>query len=187
MINFFGDGEDSRQKTKIILLLGLAGVFIILLVDLADSFTTPPSPEDTREEEIIEEESSTKSLEQELAELLSQVAGVGEVSVQITFASTSERIYARNTMINRETTTEEKEGELTQSRKRNNKEKEVVILNKGGGEEAVVKKELKPVIDGVLIVAEGAEQAQIRADLISAVKRGLGVSSHKISVLPKER
>jgi len=180
-------GDNNWEKSKILLLLGLAGVFLILLGDFAGTFTSAPQPSSTTSSssENKSAPSSKKSLEQNLAEMLSQISGVGEVEVKITLASSSQRIYARNTTDNQEETVEEKDSQQVKRNSRHNKESKVVILNKGGGEEAVVKREIKPKVKGVLIVAEGAHNSQIKAGLIRAVERGLGIPSYKIAVLPK--
>lgn len=182
-------GDNRWEKSKILLLLGLAGVFLILLGDFAGTFTSAPQSSSTTSSnpENKSNLSSGKSLERKLEEMLTQIAGVGEVKVKITLVSSSQRIYARNTTNNQEETVEEKDSQQVKRNSRHNKESKVVILNKGGGEKAVVKREIKPKIKGVLIVAEGAHNSQIKASLIRAVEKGLGIPSYKIAVLPKAK
>lgn len=189
MIEKIFSGNNKWEKSKLLLLLGLAGVFLILLGDFAGTFTSAPQPSSTTgsSPENKSDLSSEKSLEQKLEEMLTQIAGVGKVKVKITFASSSQRIYARNTTNSQEETVEEKDSQQVKKNSRHNKESKVVILNKGGGEKAVVKREIKPEIKGVLIVAEGAENSQIKASLLHAVERGLGIPSYKIAVLPKAK
>jgi stage III sporulation protein AG len=50
----------------------------------------------------------------------------------------------------------------------------------------VVVETKKPDIRGVLVVAKGAENIQVKKWIVEAVTRVLGVSSHRVSVVPKK-
>ncbi|GAF16583.1 stage III sporulation protein AG [Bacillus sp. JCM 19046] len=49
----------------------------------------------------------------------------------------------------------------------------------------VISKE-KPAVAGVLVVAEGVDNVQVRAWVVEAVSRLLDVAPHRVSVLPKK-
>jgi stage III sporulation protein AG len=44
----------------------------------------------------------------------------------------------------------------------------------------------KPAIRGVLVVAKGAENIQVKKWIIEAVTRSLDVPSHRVAVMPKK-
>ena len=44
----------------------------------------------------------------------------------------------------------------------------------------------KPEIRGVLVVAKGAENIQVKKWIIEAVTRALDVPSHRVAVMPKK-
>ncbi|MFP3359212.1 stage III sporulation protein AG, partial [Planococcus sp. SIMBA_143] len=65
-------------------------------------------------------------------------------------------------------------------------EEEIVIVNNGDKEVPIVKETKKPKVSGVLVVAKGADNIQIKKWIIEAVTRSLNVPSHRVSVLPKQ-
>lgn len=44
----------------------------------------------------------------------------------------------------------------------------------------------KPAVAGVLVVAEGVENVQVKAWVVEAVSRVLDVAPHRVSVMPKK-
>ena len=44
----------------------------------------------------------------------------------------------------------------------------------------------KPAIRGVLVVAKGADNIQVKKWIIEAVTRSLDVPSHRVAVMPKK-
>ncbi|WP_408954656.1 hypothetical protein [Natroniella sp. ANB-PHB2] len=183
----------SKSQLKFIRYLGLfilMGVFLILLGDFGGNFSQPEgSKQDYNHQQssaggalALEEE-----LEKKLASILSQVQGVGRVAVDVTLDTSSEYVYVRDYQQSNQEVKEEDDAGGIRNTIESDKREEIVIINKGTGEEALVRKEIKPKIRGVLVVAEGAGNSYVKADLMQAIRRGLGVPSHKIIVLPKER
>ncbi|BBP90642.1 hypothetical protein BsIDN1_42600 [Bacillus safensis] len=89
---------------------------------------------------------------------------------------------------NKKTTTEEtdKEGGV-RSVTDQTKEEEVVIIKNGNEETPVVVQTKKPEIRGVLVVAQGVDNVQIKKTIIEAVTRVLDVPSHRVAVAPKKK
>ena len=50
----------------------------------------------------------------------------------------------------------------------------------------IISETKKPSVRGVLVVAKGAENIQIKKWIIEAVTRSLDVPSHRVSVMPKK-
>lgn len=115
----------------------------------------------------IEAENSD-SLEEKMSEILSDVKGAGNVRVMITYKAGSEKIIAYNS-------DNEKNNETFTTKERN----EAVVDNEG----PFVLKEIYPEIEGVLILAEGGEDTNVKNNLINAGKVLLGVEVNKIEVL----
>lgn len=126
-----------------------------------------------------------EELENQLKEMLSKVKGVGEVSVMVNLDSSTETVVEKNRRIREsETQEEDREGGKRQIKERE-RDEQVVILRQGDNEEPVVIKTNKPRVRGVLVVAQGAQNAQVKAWISEAVQRVLDVPAHKVSVLPK--
>lgn len=134
---------------------------------------------------IIENLSYETRLEKQLAELLRQVNGVGDVNVMITLEEETLIEPAFNT-IDTEKTSEEKDNEggvRTIIEKQTNQQ--VVLLRRNGEEEAMVLKKTAPKIKGILIVADGASSSNIREKIIKSTATLLDIPIYKISVLAK--
>ena len=126
---------------------------IIIIIGLL-LFGIGSLPACEKEEKQIE----NKTTEQRLEEVLSTVEGAGAVSVVLAFSDNGEKFPLLD------------------------QEGKPVIL-RGEGEEFAATKEKTPTVSGVLIVAEGAADSKVRADLVAAVRALYGVSYEKISVL----
>lgn len=126
-----------------------------------------------------------KLLAAELGGILGQVAGAGKVSVSVTLENGPEQNYAQNTSIDRSTVEERDAGGGTRVTTGENSKTEMVFANNSSA--PLVVKETAPVVRGVLVVAEGAADSEIKAKLSRAVQTVLNLPAHKVVVLPKER
>ena len=186
--NFFS-GEKSNLLRYLFVLI-LIGVFFMLIGNL---FNTNPKTEvlnssnSNKQQQSEMSSSGEEKLARKLEEVLSQIAGVGSVSVNITLESGPEYIYARDDDNSTKEIIETDKSGGTRETKQQQQRSQIVVLNQGGASKAVIKRKVQPQIKGVLVVAEGAGNSQIKADLIAAVKVGLGIESYKIKVLAKER
>lgn len=119
-------------------------------------------------------------LEQKLERILSQIKGVGKVKVMITLEDTTEKIPAINSTTNSEKTNEKDSQGGTRETIREDSSEEVVI--KGNDGSVIIIKEVKPKVKGAIVVAEGAEDAQVKEKLYQAVKTVLDLSGNKVEI-----
>lgn len=118
-------------------------------------------------------------LENKLENILSQLKGVGEVKVMITLEDTTEVVPAFNTTKNNETTRENDAQGGTREIVREDMTVQVVTNDNG---EPIVLKEVRPTIKGVIVIAEGAENLEVKEMLYEAVKTVLGVPGNRVEV-----
>ena len=62
----------------------------------------------------------------------------------------------------------------------------MIIIRNGDEETPLVVATKKPDIRGVLVVAKGADNLQIKKWIVEAVTRVLNVPSYRVAVLPKK-
>ena len=203
--NLVGNQEQGKRKNyRYIFILGLVG---ILLMVLNSVFSEPPEPEQAQttiptfqtndedeEVEVFKKESGQSntmkdyedSYENQLRENLEQIVGLNEVSVMINLADTEKQIYEKNTSSkNQQTSETDREGgtrEVTDQ----TIDEQTVIVRSGDTEGPLLIQTEKPTIKGVLVVAEGVENVQVKAWVVEAVSRVLDVPAHRISVMPKK-
>lgn len=124
--------------------------------------------------------------EQQLTETLNSMAGVSNVKVEVNVEGSEKKVYQTN-KTNRSQQTEEID---KQGGKRNiddnSQEEEVVIIDNGDEQTPVIVQTEMPEIRGVLVIAKGAENIEIKQMIREAVTRLLDVPSHRVSVLPKK-
>jgi len=129
-----------------------------------------------------------KELARTLETMLSQIHGVGDVKVSVRLATSTNSNYAFNTE-GGEKVTEEKDqsGGTRTTTETSEREQLVLVQGSQGNEIPVVEKEIAPQIAGVMVVARGASNPEVKARLFQAVQVSLGVDPHKVIVLPMER
>ncbi|WP_066637587.1 stage III sporulation protein AG [Desulfolucanica intricata] len=194
-----GSVLKKAQTKKISMLLGIAAFGVLLM--LVGSFgSDSKSEQESQANQLIKEQTSDSGLtessgmtktETELADkvrqLLSQIQGAGEVEVSVHLATSSQSQYAVNTVTGQKTTEEKDQGGGTRILTETTENGQLVLIRGDNGSEVpVVAKESAPEIAGVLVVAQGAGDPQIKARLFEATRVALGVEAHKIMVMPKK-
>ena len=125
-------------------------------------------------------EQYNKKIEKELCELLRKVDGVGDVQVMITLASSEERVTLQNDSATTESTGEDGTGS---KRQKESATTESVLVRKDGQDTPYLVQILTPEIEGVVVVAAGAERGQTDTEIIAAVQALFPVQAHKIRVM----
>ena len=119
-------------------------------------------------------------LEEKLVEILSKINGVGNVDVMITLENSVEKIAATNTTTTTEETLEnDSEGG---TREIHREDMTIQVMTKGNDDSLMIVKEIKPTVQGVIIVAQGADDPILKEILYEAVKTALGIKGNKVQV-----
>ena len=181
--------EIGPKRLAIIMLCGVALLVLTLMGDDGQDDLMSlhePSPTATKKSEDGEDKLDVKmddyieNMEEKMEKQLAKVEGVGNVEVMITLKSSAERHVLKD-----ETQTAEKIDETDSSGgSRNNesssKSDESVMVE---GEKPYTIKETAPYIQGVVVVAEGGNDARIKQEIIDAVQVLFDVEVHKIKVM----
>lgn len=181
--------KEGAVNTRLIW-LGLLGVALLLIGGIYEPSAVKPqtaNSAETAKTPAIVSRSYEEALESKLANLLAQVKGAGTVSVNIMLESGASQEHAKN--VTKEVKTiQEKDTAGGLRTTTETKESEQVLLSKENGiDKPVMVREYKPVIRGVLVVAEGANDSTVKANLTRAVESGLGIPAYKITVLPQRK
>ena len=130
---------------------------------------------------------STNELELKLEEILSKIQGVGEVNVFINYSESSEIIpmYNENTKTSNTQETDTSGG--TRTIEESDSQKEIIYEENDGEKTPITQKVVEPKIEGAIITAQGAGNADVKSSIIQAVEAVTGLATHKIQVFEKER
>lgn len=147
--------EKIRKNKKLWLIIFCAalGVGLLLLGNNA---------EDSQRDTIADDEALaeySKEVEKKIYELCSQVKGVSNVSVAVSFESGFETVYARNY----------DKGDL-------------LVIGSGSSKSAVKVTEKPPVISGIGVVCRGGGDPSVQKRLLDLLSAAFGVSSSKIYI-----
>ena len=125
---------------------------------------------------------STNELELKLETILSKIQGVGEVKVCINYSESSEIIpmYNENTKTSNTEETDTAGG--TRTIEESESQKEIIYEENEGQKTPITQKVVEPKIEGAIITAKGAGNAEIKSSIIQAVEAVTGLATHKIQV-----
>lgn len=129
---------------------------------------------------------STNELELKLEEILSKIQGVGEVNVFINYSESSEIIpmYNENTKTSNTQETDTSGG--TRTIEESDSQKEIIYEENDGEKTPITQKVVEPKIEGAIITAQGAGNADVKSSIIQAVEAVTGLATHKIQVFEME-
>ena len=111
------------------------------------------------------------TLENKLSHVLSNIDGAGNVDVMLSVKCSGEIIYAKDI----KTTTDKNSNETITS-------ESIVFVTKNGKSEPLILSEKLPQINGVIIVADGAKDINVKLNLLLATQTLLGLESNQINI-----
>jgi stage III sporulation protein AG len=197
-------GEKKKGKFPYLLLLLLFGAGIMLLSNIvmphekAKEDVPVFKQQDEEEENAAEAFASKKSsgnseieayeqaYENQLKEALDAIVGVSDVTVVVNVDATEKQILEKNAKSQNQVTEETDREGGKRKVEDHSTDDQLVIIRDGEKEVPIVIETKKPAIRGVLVVANGADNIQVKKWIIEAVTRALDVPSHRVSVLPKK-
>mgnify|MGYP004521614069 CR=1 FL=1 len=112
-------------------------------------------------------------LESKLSNILSEISGISEVSVVVTYSQDTKNNPIYNTK------EAEKSGEKTV-------EKSVAYNENGSSKTAIIETVEMPKVEGAIIVAKGASTVEIRSKIASAVSTLTNLPVYKVQVFEKQ-
>lgn len=184
--------EDGKSKKN----LENAIVFVIILVVTIIIINTIWGENESKKEEKTTQDNSAQLVnsdvesvetsgdtEKSIKQILSKINGVGKVEVLITYSESSQVVAMYNEKNNESQTKEEDKSGGTRTIQENTTDKEIVYKEENGKKVPVTEKVVMPKMEGALIVAEGANNAEVKTNIIQAVEALTGLATHKIQVL----
>lgn len=181
--------QGKTDKKKIESMVVFIIILIVTLIAIntiwsGDSKTKDDTAEDTSGYKKLAEntdnnESTGDELEKKLEETLSKMDGVGKVSVMITYAKGSEIVPMQNETSKASTTRETDSGGGTRVIEETDNTKEIVYSD---GTKIETQTVINPIVKGAIVIAEGASNATVKSNIISAVEAITGVATYKVQV-----
>ncbi|MDR1392267.1 MAG: hypothetical protein LBJ09_03660 [Clostridiales bacterium] len=173
----------NKKLNRIYIWIAL-GVFLFLIGNV---FSKPSKKKDVKFENFnrceLEKDKEgekvfeVKRFEDELSQILSKVKGVGKVDVKMSFKNTGQKVFEKDVSYIRD--------ESQNERTKTEQSEKTVMEGQTSNQSPVISYERFPEIDGVLVVASGANDESIKLELKDAIKAIFGISFHRIKIMPR--
>ena len=186
--------NDGNNKKKIENLVALIIVLIITII-LINYILKSDNKKEIKDNKLantvlasneFKDENNNNDMQKQLEIILSTIKGVGKVNVYISYSESSKTIA----MYDEKTTTSSTEETDSSGGLRNTTstqiQKDVIFSEKDGSQVPMTQKIIMPTIEGAIITAEGAKNANVKTNIVNAVKSATGLSIDKIQVFEME-
>lgn len=162
IINFTWNSKTSVKKNNI---------------DNSEKYFATNDNNEEKKENIV-----NSDLEKRMEDILKTIEGVGDVHVLINYSASSSIVTVYNENTTKSTTEEEDKTGGTRKIDQVNTQKEIAYTEENGEKTPITEKVIMPTIEGAIITAKGASDANIKSKIIAAVEAITGLSTHKIQV-----
>lgn len=174
--------DDKTNKKKLENLIFAFVLLVITLISINIIFKDNKKDKKQNIEQVTISTSSgtiEKNVQQELEDTIKQIKGVGEAKVLITYSETEKFVPIYNES-STQSTTEEKDTEGgTRIIENYDINKEVVS---DSSQKPITEKIVLPKIEGAIVIAKGANNIEVKENIINAMQAATGLATHKIQV-----
>ena len=167
IINVIWNGNDNKQNKQV-------------TNDTSKQLATTNSNQNVSTSQ--NEAESTEVLEKKLEDILSKIQGVGEVSVCINYSESSEVVAMYNENSKTSTTEETDTSGGTRKIQETDSQKDIIYQEDNGEKTPMTQKIVDPKIEGAIVTAKGANDANVKTSIVQAVEAVTGLPTHKIQV-----
>ncbi|MCI8309736.1 MAG: hypothetical protein HFJ45_06075 [Clostridia bacterium] len=189
--NMFKEKDDKKKTDNLIAFLIILIITLIVINKILkseDSSKKEISNSNSVElvsggnNDLIQESNLTDEydLESKLENILSNMNGVGKVQVLLTYSESSSVSPLYNETTSSSTVTDNA-GSTTETKT------ETKDVFTDSSDEAVLEKKIMPKLEGAIVIAEGAGDTAVKANILSAVEAATGLLSHKVQVFEMQK
>ena len=179
------DGKNQKKQIENIVVFIIILIVTVLIINNIWSKEENDGTENTHDATKVlarTDSSSQDNLEDKLEDILETINGVGKVNVLIKYSESSTVVAMYNETTS-ESTTKENDGDGgSKDVKETENKKEIVYTDEGGTNKPITEKVVMPVIEGAIVTAQGAGNANVKTSIVSAVEAVTGLAVHKIQV-----
>lgn len=173
----------GKNQWLIVLLVGILLAVIAL----------PTTPKGNQKTASLVSDSNTTSqdenyemkAEKKLESVLQNMEGVGEVTVMITLKASAEKVVEKD--VEKSSQSEESEDGTAKSVDSSLNETTVYDEQSGSGQTPYISKEVSPLVEGVLVIADGGGNPVVVRNITEAIQALFNVEMHKIKVMKRNQ
>ena len=128
------------------------------------------------------ENAKDNTLEARLSNILGTIKGVGKVNVFINYSQSSSSIPIYDETTTTSTTSETDSSGGVRNVTETQTQKDVIFKENGTEKQVAIEKNIMPKIEGAIITAEGANNALVKTNIVTAVEAVTGLTIDKVQV-----
>lgn len=132
-------------------------------------------------------EEYVRQQESRLKEILERVDGIGKTDVMITLATSEEKKTLKDEDNKDDYTKENDSAGGQRINESTQAGSETVLIENGQGKEPYVVQIASPKIQGIVVVAQGSDNASVDSEIIQAAQALFSIESHKIKVMKRKK
>ncbi len=185
------EGNSKKNVENLVVFVVILVITIIIINNIwnGNKETTKQQNENTSSKQLAkisdnvnQNNYNESDLETKLENILTKIQGVGEVQVFINYSASNEVVamYNENSKISNTEETDDSGG--IRKIQETDSQKEIIYQEQNGEKIPITQKIIQPKIEGAIITAKGAENANIKTNIIQAVEAVTGLATHKIQV-----
>ena len=179
-------GEKLPRKSQLLILLLVGILLMVIVLPVPDGGEGSEEENNQTDVKITDAGDYEAYLEEKPARTLQYVEGVGKAEVMITLKSSSQKVIEKDQQSSSQTTEEEdSEGGTRTLNDISSDKTSIYEQNSDGSQSPYVSKELTPEIEGVVVIADGGDNAVVVQNITEAVQALFGVEAHKIKIMKR--
>ena len=179
-------GEKLPRKSQLLILVLVGILLMVIVLPVPDGGEGSEEENNQTDVKITDAGDYEAYLEEKTARTLQYVEGVGKAEVMITLKSSSQKVIEKDQQSSSQTTEEEdSEGGTRTLNDISSDKTSIYEQNSDGSQSPYVSKELTPEIEGVVVIADGGDNAVVVQNITEAVQALFGVEAHKIKIMKR--
>lgn len=191
------EGESNKKTIENLVVFVIILIITIVAINYiwsGDKGKTKTNNEDNKKLASVEnhldinkqETNTTYDTEARLEDILSNIKGVGKTKVLITYSQTSQVLPMYNENSSVSITEETDSGGGTRTVNESSSKKDIIYEESNGVKTPITQSVINPKIEGAIITAQGASDANVKTNIIQAVEAVTGLATYKIQVFEME-
>lgn len=186
------EGENNKKTIEnlavfvIILIITIVAINYIWSGDKEKNKTNNEANKKLAVEENEQNTTESEDIEKRLENILSNIKGVGKAKVLLTYSQTSQIMPMYDEDSSASTTEEKDSGGGTRIVNESSTKKDIIYEETNGIKTPITQSVINPKIEGAIITAKGANDANVKTNIIQAVEAVTGLATYKIQVFEME-
>lgn len=186
------EGENGKRKTENLVVFAIVLIITVVAMNYILSGKKDKTNKTIQSEDKVlaqkngdsqvENKDNKQDIETRLENILSNIKGVGNVKVLITYSQESTVIPMYDEDTSTSITEEQDSGGGIRTVNESTSKKDIIYEENNGVKTPITQSIINPKIEGAIVTAKGANDANVKTNIIEAVEAVTGLATYKIQV-----